>query len=127
VIEKVGAASSVVWNPCAEKAATMADLGDPAWRGMVCLQTGNVADNVPAALARAVVPSFVFLSSKHRITRLTMPEPADFRSLGRTLRMCAFCVGLRLQSANTGPFVRTLDLTSGTIPLMRPNPMGAHR
>ena len=23
----------------------MADLGDPAWRGMVCVETGNIADN----------------------------------------------------------------------------------
>ena len=45
VIEKVAAASSVVWNPWAEKAAAMVDLGDPAWRGMVCVETGNVADN----------------------------------------------------------------------------------
>jgi glucose-6-phosphate 1-epimerase len=45
VIEKVGAASSVVWNPWAEKAAAMVDLGDPAWRGMVCVETGNIADN----------------------------------------------------------------------------------
>jgi glucose-6-phosphate 1-epimerase len=45
VIEKNGAASTVVWNPWADKAATMADLGDPAWRGMVCVETGNVADD----------------------------------------------------------------------------------
>ena len=45
VIEKDGAASSVVWNPWAEKAAAMADLGDPAWRRMVCVETGNIADN----------------------------------------------------------------------------------
>ena len=45
VIEKDGAASSVVWNPWAEKAAAMADLGDPAWRGLVCVETGNIADN----------------------------------------------------------------------------------
>jgi glucose-6-phosphate 1-epimerase len=45
VIEKDGAASSVVWNPWAEKAIAMADLGDPAWRGMVCVETGNIADN----------------------------------------------------------------------------------
>jgi glucose-6-phosphate 1-epimerase len=45
VIEKVGAASSVVWNPWGEKAAAMVDLGDPAWRGMVCVETGNIADN----------------------------------------------------------------------------------
>jgi glucose-6-phosphate 1-epimerase len=45
VVEKTAAASSVVWNPWAEKAAAMADLGDPAWRGMVCVESGNIADN----------------------------------------------------------------------------------
>jgi glucose-6-phosphate 1-epimerase len=45
LIEKGGAASSVVWSPWAEKAAAMADLGDPAWRSMVCVETGNIADN----------------------------------------------------------------------------------
>ena len=45
VIEKESAASSVVWNPWAGKAAAMADLGDTAWRGMVCVETGNIADN----------------------------------------------------------------------------------
>jgi glucose-6-phosphate 1-epimerase len=45
VFEKDGAASTVVWNLWAEKAAAMIDLGDPAWRGMVCVETGNVADN----------------------------------------------------------------------------------
>jgi glucose-6-phosphate 1-epimerase len=45
VIEKVGAASTVVWNPWAEKAAAMVDLGDLAWRGMVCVESGNIADN----------------------------------------------------------------------------------
>ena len=23
----------------------MVDLGDPAWRGLVCVETGNIADN----------------------------------------------------------------------------------
>jgi glucose-6-phosphate 1-epimerase len=45
VIEKDGAASSVVWNPWAEKAAAMVDLGDTAWHGMVCVEAGNIADN----------------------------------------------------------------------------------
>jgi glucose-6-phosphate 1-epimerase len=45
VIEKDGAASAVVWNPWAEKAAAMADLGDPGWRGMVCVEAGNIAGN----------------------------------------------------------------------------------
>ena len=44
-IEKNGAASTVVWNPWADKAVTMADLGNPAWRGMVCVETGNIADD----------------------------------------------------------------------------------
>jgi glucose-6-phosphate 1-epimerase len=35
----------VVWNPWAEKAAAMVDLGDPAWRSMVCVEAGNIADN----------------------------------------------------------------------------------
>jgi glucose-6-phosphate 1-epimerase len=45
VIEKEGATSTVVWNPWAEKAAALADLGDPLWRSMVCVETGNIADN----------------------------------------------------------------------------------
>jgi glucose-6-phosphate 1-epimerase len=45
VIEKDGAASTVIWNPWAEKAAAMADLGASAWREMVCVETGNIADN----------------------------------------------------------------------------------
>jgi glucose-6-phosphate 1-epimerase len=45
IVEKDGAASTVVWNPWAEKAAAMADLGASAWRSMVCVETGNVADN----------------------------------------------------------------------------------
>jgi glucose-6-phosphate 1-epimerase len=45
VVEKDGATSSVVWNPWVEKAAAMVDLGDPTWRGMVCVETGNIADN----------------------------------------------------------------------------------
>ncbi|HVC56995.1 MAG TPA: D-hexose-6-phosphate mutarotase [Stellaceae bacterium] len=45
VIEKEGAASTVLWNPWAEKAAAMSDLGEAAWRNMICVETGNVADN----------------------------------------------------------------------------------
>jgi glucose-6-phosphate 1-epimerase len=45
LVEKEGAASSVVWNPWAEKAGAMTDLGDPAWRRMICVEAGNIADN----------------------------------------------------------------------------------
>jgi len=44
-IAKTGAASTIVWNPWAEKAAAMADLGAANWRGFVCVETGNAADN----------------------------------------------------------------------------------
>jgi len=45
VIAKTGAASAIVWNPWAEKAAAMSDLGADNWRGFVCVECGNVADN----------------------------------------------------------------------------------
>ena len=45
VVEKDGAASMIVWNPWTEKAAAMKDLGPAAWRGMICVETGNAADN----------------------------------------------------------------------------------
>jgi glucose-6-phosphate 1-epimerase len=45
VIEKSGSHSTVVWNPWAEKAVHMADLGDE-WRRFVCVETANAADNV---------------------------------------------------------------------------------
>ncbi len=45
VIDKTGAASAIVWNPWAEKAAALSDLGADNWRGFVCVESGNVADN----------------------------------------------------------------------------------
>ena len=51
-MEKNGAASTVVWNPWAEKGATMADQGDPAWRGMACVETGTIADDEVRPAAR---------------------------------------------------------------------------
>lgn len=44
-IGKAGAAAAVVWNPWAGKAAALGDLGRDLWRRMVCVETGNIADN----------------------------------------------------------------------------------
>jgi glucose-6-phosphate 1-epimerase len=44
-IAKDGAASAIVWNPWEEKSAAMADLGPDVWRGFICVECGNVADN----------------------------------------------------------------------------------
>lgn len=45
VIDSDGAHSTIVWNPWAENAAAMRDLGADAWRGMICVENGNAADN----------------------------------------------------------------------------------
>jgi len=40
-----------VWNPWSQKARAMADLGEAAWSGMVCVETANAADD-----ARTLAP-----------------------------------------------------------------------
>jgi glucose-6-phosphate 1-epimerase len=45
IIATTAAASTIVWNPWPEKAAATADLGADNWRGLVCVETGNAADN----------------------------------------------------------------------------------
>ena len=45
-IHKRGSRSTVVWNPWAAKAAQMGDLGEKGYLHMVCVESGNVADDV---------------------------------------------------------------------------------
>lgn len=46
-IAKRGSRSTVVWNPWLEKAAKMGDFGsDSGYRGMVCVESVNAAENV---------------------------------------------------------------------------------
>jgi len=44
-IEKSGSRSTVVWNPWLAKSRAMADFGDEEYLRMVCVESGNVADN----------------------------------------------------------------------------------
>ena len=44
-IEKSGGLSTVVWNPWAEVAQQMPDFGGEEYQQMVCVESGNVADN----------------------------------------------------------------------------------
>ena len=44
-VEKSGSASTVVWNPWVEKARNMPDFGDDEFKQMVCVESGNVAQN----------------------------------------------------------------------------------
>jgi D-hexose-6-phosphate mutarotase len=46
LIAKNGSNSTVVWNPWIAKAQRMTDFGDDEYRGMVCVETSNAADDV---------------------------------------------------------------------------------
>ena len=43
-VAKEHSRSTVVWNPWIAKARAMQDFGDEEWRGMVCVETANVAE-----------------------------------------------------------------------------------
>ena len=45
IIEKSGSESTVVWNPWIDKTKGMSDMPPDDWRGMICVETANAADN----------------------------------------------------------------------------------
>ncbi len=45
VIRREGSRSTVVWNPWTEKSVAMADMGEGAYRGMLCVEAANVAED----------------------------------------------------------------------------------
>ena len=45
-ISKTGSRSTVVWNPWIEKSERMGDMGKKGYRGMVCVESTNAADDV---------------------------------------------------------------------------------
>lgn len=47
-ISKRGSASTIVWNPWAETAVKMGDLGENGYLNMVCVENANAADDVVA-------------------------------------------------------------------------------
>jgi glucose-6-phosphate 1-epimerase len=44
-VEKEGSKSTVVWNPWIAKAKAMQDFGDDEYQRMICVESGNVAEN----------------------------------------------------------------------------------
>jgi glucose-6-phosphate 1-epimerase len=45
IVEKFGSNSTVVWNPWIAKARAMLDFGAEEYKRMVCVESGNVAEN----------------------------------------------------------------------------------
>lgn len=45
-VAKSGSHSTVVWNPWIEKSIQMGDMGENGYRGMVCVESANAADNL---------------------------------------------------------------------------------
>ena len=45
VVEKRNSHTTVVWNPWAQQTAKLADMDPEGWRGMVCVETANAAEN----------------------------------------------------------------------------------
>lgn len=45
-IAKTGSATTVVWNPWAEKSDGMGDMGEAGYRRMICVESANSASNV---------------------------------------------------------------------------------
>ena len=43
--EKVNSATTVVWNPWQEGAASLSDLGDDEWRQFACVEASNILDS----------------------------------------------------------------------------------
>jgi D-hexose-6-phosphate mutarotase len=44
-VEKISSASTVIWNPWADKAKEMSDFDDEEYKQMVCVEAGNVGQN----------------------------------------------------------------------------------
>jgi D-hexose-6-phosphate mutarotase len=61
-VAKSGSSSTVVWTPWTEKAQKMGDMGQPeGWREMVCVESGNAADNlvrVPAGTRHTLIVEY---------------------------------------------------------------------
>lgn len=65
-VEKSGSSSTVVWNPWAAKAQQMPDFGGDEYQTMICVESGNVADN------RVTLPAGKTSSLKIEISTLPL-------------------------------------------------------
>lgn len=45
IVEKSGSQTTVVWNPWAEKTKGFKDMAPEEWRGVICVESANAAEN----------------------------------------------------------------------------------
>lgn len=64
LVEKTGSNSTVVWNPWIAKAKAMPDFDDGEYKQMVCIESGNVAENKITLAPGASATLKVVLSSQ---------------------------------------------------------------
>jgi glucose-6-phosphate 1-epimerase len=64
LVKKSGSKSTVVWNPWIKKSRAMADFGDDEYLQMVCVESGNIADDRTVLPAGATATLKVELSSE---------------------------------------------------------------
>ena len=60
-INKIGSQSTVVWNPWADRAAQMGDLGQDGWKRFVCVESANALSNavtVPAGKSHTLAVEY---------------------------------------------------------------------
>lgn len=65
-IAKTGSHSTVVWNPWAEKALKLGDMGDDGFRSMLCVESANALDDIVSVAA----------GKEHRLTTIISVERA---------------------------------------------------
>jgi D-hexose-6-phosphate mutarotase len=63
-IAKTNSRSTVVWNPWIAKAQQMPDFGNEEYKEMLCVESGNVADNAVTLAARKEHRTSIRLSSE---------------------------------------------------------------
>ena len=60
-INKIGSQSTVVWNPWAERATQMGDIGQDGWKRFVCVESANALSNfvtVPAGKSHTLAVEY---------------------------------------------------------------------
>lgn len=67
-IAKSGSNSTVVWNPWIDKSKWMPDFGDDEYRQMVCVESGNVAQNQTTLPPRGHAVMKVEISSERLLS-----------------------------------------------------------